>query len=103
MNLELTYALAVLVGIVSAGRVTRLLAQDLFPPTAWLRGKWDAVTNDGPWSLLMHCHWCLSPYVTAGIGAWGWFSDLHWTWWAVNGWLAASYAVAMLVERDEKE
>ena len=29
-------------------------------------------------------------------------SDLHPVWWIVNGWLAASYVVSMIVERDDR-
>lgn len=102
MELTLISAVGVVVGILSAARLTRLLTQDSFPPAAWLRVKWDALTKDGPWSTLVHCHWCLSPWFTLFIGAWMYFSHMHWTWWAFNGWLAASYLVAMVVERDEK-
>ena len=28
-------------------------------------------------------------------------SDLHWTWWLVNGWWALSYLAAILVSYDQ--
>lgn len=94
---------AAIVGVFSIGRLTRLATQDTFPPSVWLRMKWDQITNDGPWSALAHCHWCLSVWITPAILLWGWLSELHWSWWIFNGWMAASYAAAMVVERDEVE
>lgn len=94
---------AAAVGTLSIARLTRLVTQDSFPPSAWLRMKWDAITDDGPWSTLAHCHWCFSMWVTPPILLWGWLSSLHITWWLFNGWMAASYVAAMIVERDEVE
>lgn len=96
-------ALAVIVGLLSAARLTRLVTQDTFPPAVWLRMKWDEITDDGPWSTLMHCHWCLGPWMVIPVGLWGWLSEFHTPWWVVNVWLAAAYVVSMIVERDEKE
>jgi len=93
--------LAVVVWIVSSARLTRLLTQDSFPPVVWLRMKWDDKTDGSGWNTLFHCHWCMSLWVTAIIGAWGYLANLHWTWWVVNVVLAASYINAMIVERDE--
>lgn len=101
MNDTLITILAVVVGILSVGRITRLLTQDTFPPSVWLRIKWDNLTNDGPWTILFHCHWCLAPWITIPIGLWGWLSDLHWTWWVFNVWLAAAYLASMVVQFDE--
>lgn len=92
---------AVLVGIVSSARLTRLLTQDSFPPVVWLRVKWDDKTDGNGWNVLFHCHWCMSFWTTLGVGAWGYLSELHESWWLVNGLLAASYVAAMIVERDE--
>jgi hypothetical protein len=91
---------AVVVGVVSVARLTRLLTQDTYPPAAWVRAKWSALTNDGPWSDLVTCPYCAAPYITAAVLAWGLLSDFHVSWWIVNGWLAASYAAAMVVVRD---
>jgi len=97
------WIIAFVVGSLSAGRITRLLTQDSFPPAVWLRMKWDDKTDDNQWNVLMHCHWCLSFWVTAPIGLWAWLSNLHASWWVFNGILAATYVAAMVVERDEKE
>lgn len=94
---------AVIVGVFSIARLTRLVTQDSFPPSVWLRMKWDDITNDGPWSILAHCHFCMSFWITIPIFLWGWLSDLHTAWWVFNGIFAASYAAAMTVERDEVE
>lgn len=94
-------AVAVVVWIASSARLTRLFTQDTFPPVVWARTKWDEYTEDTAWNTLLHCHWCLSVWVTPAVGAWGWLSNLHWTWWVFNFALAASYASAMIVERDE--
>lgn len=95
------YALAVGVGILSVGRLTRLITQDSFPPVVWLRMKWDAKTEGGGWNLLLHCHWCLAPWLVLPIGAWALLTDFHWSWWLFNGWLAIAYLTSMIVERDE--
>jgi len=94
---------AVVVGILSVARLTRLVTQDSFPPAVWLRVKWDDITDGSGWNTLLHCHWCLAPWLTIPVGLWGWLTDLHWSWWAFNGWLAAAYVASMVVERDEVE
>jgi hypothetical protein len=103
MTREIVVLAAVIIGTLSAARLTRLVTQDSFPPAVWLRIKWDLLTEGSGWNVLFHCHWCMAPWMTLPIGVWGWLSDLHITWWAFNLWLAVSYLVAMIVERDEKE
>jgi len=92
---------AVVVGILSAARLTRLVTSDDFPPTVWLRVAYANLTRHGVWSSLLQCLWCFGPWMTLVIGTWAVLSDLHWTWWAFNGWLAASYVVSMIVFHDE--
>jgi hypothetical protein len=94
---------AVIVGTMSAARITRLVTQDSFPPVVRFRMFWDAKTEGNGWNTLFHCHWCLSLWVTPAIGAWGWLSNLHASWWIFNLLVAASYVAAMIVERDEVE
>jgi hypothetical protein len=96
-------AAAVIVGILSVARLTRLLTQDTFPPAVWFRMKWDDYTDESGWNTLLHCHWCLAPWLTLPIGLWGWLTDLQTAWWVFNGWLAAAYVASMVVERDEVE
>lgn len=92
---------AVIVGVLSTARITRLVTQDDFPPSVRLRAWWDKVTNDGEWSKLVHCHWCFSPYAAWPVLATALIFDLHPAWWIVNGWLAGAYVASMVVERDE--
>lgn len=92
---------AVVVGIFSSGRLTRLITQDSFPPSVWLRTKWDDRTDGTQWNVLFHCHWCMSMWTTTFVGLWGWLSNLDTAWWVFNGLVGASYVVAMIVERDE--
>jgi hypothetical protein len=94
---------AAVVAVLSVGRISRLVVDDSYPPSAWFRDKWRGWTNDGPWSELVDCHFCVAPYVAAPVLAWGWLSDLHWSWWAFNGWLALSYAAALVAVRDTPE
>lgn len=95
------YVAAAIVGIVAAARLTRLIVEDEYPPSAWVRSKWDGITNDGPWAKLVHCPWCAGPYVSGIILLWAVLSHLHWTWWLFNGWLAMSYAASWIVFHDE--
>jgi hypothetical protein len=101
--ISLVTVAAVVVGILSAARITRLITQDSYPPAAWIRRKWDDLTDDGQWSTLVHCHWCFAPWATALVMAWGLLTDFQTAWWIFNGWLAASYLASMVVERDEKD
>lgn len=91
---------AVAVGVVSVARMTRLLTQDSFPPAAWLRSKWDEITDDGPWSTLFHCPFCMSMWLALPVILWGWLSNLHISWWLFNGWMAVSYLAAIVVMND---
>lgn len=92
---------ACVVGVLSTARLTRLVTQDSFPPAAWLRIKWDTLTKDGPWSTLVHCHFCFSPYAGAVVLATAILTELHPWWWIINGWLAGAYVASIIVERDE--
>jgi len=92
---------AAIVAIVSVGRTVRLLIWDDFPPIAWARLKFFTRVGDSPWKKLGECGFCLAPYLSAGMVAWMWLSDLHWSWWLVNGWWALSYLSAILVSYDQ--
>lgn len=99
----------VVVAVLGAGRATRLIVHDTYPPAAavrewWMRLTWNRSRNEpGGWSKLVTCHWCASPYVFAFVLFTAWLTDLHWGWWLFWGWLAGSYLTAMVVERDEKD
>lgn len=61
---------AFVLAVLAAGRITRLVIYDAYPPSAWLRAKWDDLT-DTPgkrtslhsWNRLLHCPWCFLPWV----------------------------------------
>jgi hypothetical protein len=95
----------VVVAVLGAGRLTRLVTADSWPPSAWWRDTWSRWTHDGPWSLLFSCHWCFGPWAalaalgTAFIGAEA--GRPHLVWWLFWGWLAVSYLVSIVVHHDE--
>lgn len=99
------WLLAIVVGILSVARTARLLIFDDFPPVVWLRTRAVALirNENSKWTGLAECPFCLAPYLTAGMIGWAWLSDLHWTWWLINGWWAASYLAAIVVAYDEGE
>jgi hypothetical protein len=92
---------AAIIGILSAGRLARLLVFDDFPPAVWLRRRWFVAVGDSNWKGLFECPFCMAPYLVAGSMAWFYFSDGHWSWWIANGWWAASYLAAIVVAYDE--
>lgn len=100
---------AAAVAVLGGARLTRLIVHDSYPPAVavrqwWVKVTWNKKTNDeGRWSLLATCHWCASPYVFAIVLLTAWLSQLAWGWWLFWGWLAGSYLLGMVVERDEKD
>jgi hypothetical protein len=92
---------AAFIAIVSVGRTARLLVWDSFPPVEWLRLKFFVAVGDNPWRKLGECAFCQAPYLSVGMVAWMVLSDLHWTWWLINGWWALSYLAAILVSYDQ--
>lgn len=101
LGLTLYYALALVTLVLSAARITRLLVADEFPPSIWLRMRWDTVTKDGKWALLLHCPWCMGPYISGLIALWAYLSNLHWTWWVFNAFFALGYVTSWIVFHDE--
>jgi hypothetical protein len=89
------------IAVVSVGRTARLLVWDSFPPVEWVRMKFFVAVGDSPWKKLAECAFCQAPYLSAGMLAWMVLSDLHWTWWLINGWWALSYLAAILVSYDQ--
>lgn len=98
------WVVATLVGVVSVARTARLIIFDELPPMVWLRVHILArYKDDSKWSKLWECQYCMTPYLSAGMLAWAWISDLHWTWWVINGVWAGSYIAAILVSYDQPE
>lgn len=96
---------AFVIAVVSVARISRLLTWDKYPPSVWVRTKWDALTDDGPWSVLVHCGYCFGLWAAMFVVGYGWLSDLHWSWWLLNGWLAVGYlgAVFMAFDGDDEQ
>lgn len=97
-----TYITAAIIGTVSVARTLRLVIYDDYPPMMWLRKKLLRYTPLD-WVKLWECQFCLAPYFAAVMLAWAYWSDLHWTWWLVNGWWAASYVSAIVVSFDQPD
>lgn len=96
---------AALIGILSVARTARLIVHDTFPPVVHLRIWWDNHVTGG-YNDLLHCQYCLAPWL--GIGMLGWWylaggEHAHWTWWAINGWWGAVYLAASFVSWDQPE
>ncbi len=94
---EILYIIAaVVVGVLSTARLTRLIIEDSWPPVVWLRMQWDRITDHGPWYDLVECPWCLAPWLVAPNLTLAVVTDLHPVWWIINGWLAASLATSWI-------
>lgn len=100
MSDEFRWVAIAIVTIISSARITRLVTWDTFPPSVWLRIKWDTITRDGSWSILAHCGYCFGLYAAGFTVLTGWLSDWHLAWWLFNGWLAAGYAAAVVMAFD---
>lgn len=99
---------AVIVGVLSVARTARLIVWDEFPPTIWLRMRWDDLTHQSGWNKLLHCQFCLTPYLSAVMLAWAlWvgpdFTGWGAVWWIVNGWWGGSYLAATYVAWDQED
>lgn len=95
---------AVVVGSLGAARITRLFVADHWPPIEALRNAWDtwtAAERRQGWTILLHCPWCLSPWVVLVVGGLAVWSDLAWWWWAGVGWFALAYVAGWLTYHDE--
>lgn len=105
---------ASLVAVLGVGRLARVIIYDAFPPAVWLRIKWDTLTDTPSersalhsWNKLLHCPWCLVPWLmlacigwyVAGVFVAAWIA---WAWWLFWGWLALSYVASMIYVRDER-
>lgn len=97
------WVMVAVVTVLSVARLTRLLTWDSFPPSIWVRTKFDDLTKDGKWSLLVHCGYCFSVWAAFGVVLWGYWSDWNTFWWIVNGSLAAAYVGAIVMANDGDE
>jgi hypothetical protein len=107
---------AVVVGVVSTARLTRLLLHDAWPPArAFRHFWWNRTAGRGGWragwGVLFvgeepddpGCPFCLAPWLGLVVLLWGYWSGPDLWWWLFNGWLAGSYVAPMVVLRDEPE
>lgn len=96
---------AVIVGVLSVARTARLVVWDEYPPMVWLRTKWDNTFGEEGWGKLIHCQFCATPYMAAGMALWFWLAYGHggWedAWWVINGIWGLSYLSAILVSYDD--
>jgi hypothetical protein len=95
----ITLIFMAVIAVMSVGRMTRFVVDDDHPWFIPLRG-WYIRHAPGTWGELITCAFCTAPYFAAPVVLWAWLSDLHWSWWLVNGWLALSYGAAILNRRD---
>lgn len=99
---------AALVVILGAGRWSRVLTYDKFPPAAWLRQKWADWTvrhNHDGWTDLLFCPWCATPWIVLiAIGTFFltftavWVA---WVWWIFWGWGALAYVASIVIAYDQ--
>lgn len=76
----------------AAYRLTRVIVEDQWPPTDWLRNKVDErFGKTSSWSTLVHCPWCAGVYVTFAV-----FAIDHYLW-SPPFWLLAFVAATALV------
>ena len=97
---DIEWVAIAIVGVLSAARLSRLVTEDKYPPSVWVRIKWDSITNDGPWSLLGHCGYCFAVWSYAFVLGWGLIWDWPTAWWIFNGWLAGAYIAAIVQAKD---
>lgn len=100
---EFQWVAIALVTVLSAARITRLFTWDALPPMVWLRDKYDKMTHDGDWSLLLHCGYCFGFWAALGVVGWGYLSEFDTVWWLANGVLAAAYLAAIVMAFDGDE
>lgn len=97
------YAAAFVLSFLSTARITRLIVWDKYPPSVWVRSKWDQITKDGEWAELVHCGYCASMYVTPVVVLSGWLSGWHTAWWLVTGMLSVAYLAAITMAYDGED
>lgn len=93
------WAAAFVIGSLAVARVTRLIVDDDFPPTMWLRRTYVSHTSEA-WGKLVECPFCFSFWLAAADTGWAFGTKLHWTWWLVNLIFAGAYVAAMVTVRD---
>lgn len=101
----LTYIAAALALILASARLTRAIVFDDFPPSKWIRDRWDAKTGGTGWNELFHCPYCMGVWVslpltvlTVGLTlGWGVFGSILVIWWVFLAWMAVAYLSGIIV------
>lgn len=99
---------AAILSVVTTARITRLIVWDKYPPSVWVRTKWDQITGDsdgqeGPWTELVHCGYCAGMYVAPVVVLSGWLSGWHTAWWVVCSCFTAAYLGAITMAFDGED
>jgi hypothetical protein len=101
--------MALIVGILSVARTARLIAWDEYPPIVAFRVWHDDRWGEEGWGKLVHCQYCMTPYLAAGMALWFWLAFAYGgdtaqgIWWGVNGVWGLSYLSAIVVSYDSPE
>jgi hypothetical protein len=101
----LTVLGAVIALVFASARLTRVIVFDDYPPSRWVRNKWDQYTATSGWNELFHCPYCMGVWVAlplvvlaAGLTlGWGIFGTLVGLFWLVCAWLAVAYLSGIIV------
>jgi hypothetical protein len=95
-----TIIFAAIIASLGTARLTRLTAEDDWPPVArarnWAIERW----NDSEWIELAVCPFCQAMYHAAFTVFFGYITHMHAVWWMFYGWLSLAYIAGMIVARD---
>jgi hypothetical protein len=99
---EFILIVAFAIGVLGTARITRLLVDDDWPPSAWLREQYVTRVPE-QWEGLAECPFCLAPWIALLEVLTAWIFDLPAWWFAGNVWMGGSYLASMIVVRDIPE
>ncbi len=102
------YFLAFLLATIATARLTRAIVFDDFPPSQWVRDRWDDKTHDSGWNELFHCGYCMGIWVglpvtaltVAAIEGWDVFASWQGVILALFAWMGVSYVAGIIVASD---
>ena len=101
----LVYIGAVLALIFASARLTRAVVFDDFPPSKWIRLKWDNLTVGTGWNELFHCPYCMGiwialPLTVLAVGftlGWSVFGGILGIFWVFLAWMTVAYLSGIIV------
>lgn len=103
----LVLVLGVITATLAVTRAVRLIVDDRYPPTEWLKLMLVKRLPE-KWHEVLQCPWCVAPYFSLPAALW--FSTLvvwpgsTWNlylWWIVNATAAVSWVAAFATLRDQ--